>query len=46
MPSEKCDHETWDDLTTLVLLTLLIAIGFLISALAPAVMYDLSTTFR
>ena len=46
MPSVKCDHETGDNLTTLVLLILLFAIGFLIAAVAPAVMYDLWTSFR
>lgn len=40
------DHEKGNDLITAALLTLLFAIGFLISVLAPTVMYDLSTFAR
>ena len=37
-------RETCDDVTTIVLLTLLFVIGFLIAAAAPAAMYDLSSS--
>ena len=42
----KSAHEKGNDLVTAALLTLLFAIGFLISVLAPAAMYDLSTFAR
>lgn len=46
MPGLKSAHEKRNDLITAALLTLLFAIGFLISVLAPALMYDFSTFAR
>ena len=46
MLHSKSAHEKGSDLMTVALLTLLFAIGLVVAALAPAVMYDLSTFTR
>jgi hypothetical protein len=46
MLHSKSAHEKGSDMITVVLLSLLFAIGLLIAVLAPAVMYDLLTFAR
>ena len=46
MLSVKCNDDPRDNLLTLALLIVLFAIGFVISVLAPSVMYDLWTFAR